>query len=195
MGGAGQRHVKHRGPGPGTRTGIRSRNGPQQRHPSPAREVPERRRSPRQAADRPCARPYQAGAHHRPYGQSAGHGAPHSSRQKRTPTARLAICTTGTQITCFGATSGGRIDDAVADQADTCVPCIGPVATVRDGSRRAASVGRSRRSEHPGAEVSVAETLIGRACEQPGFAVSDVRFSRRTTVTPSSRLSCPEGAG
>ena len=101
----------------------------------------------------------------------------------------------GTQITCFGATSGGRLDDAVADQADTCVPCAGPVATVRDGSRRAASVGRSRRSEHPGAEVSVAETLIGRACEQPGFAVSDVRCSRRTTVTPSSRQPRPDGAG
>src|SRR6266496_6687954 len=93
-------------------------------------------------------------------------------RQKRTPTARLAICTTGTSITCFGATSGGRLDDAVVGQADTCVPCAGPVATVRDGSRRAASAGRSRRSEHPDAKVSVAETLIGRACEQPGFAVS-----------------------
>ena len=31
----------------------------------------------------------------------------------------------GTQITCFGATSGGRLDDAVAGQADTCVPCAG----------------------------------------------------------------------
>jgi hypothetical protein len=31
--------VKHRGSGPGIRTGIRSRNGPQRRHPSPARTV------------------------------------------------------------------------------------------------------------------------------------------------------------
>jgi hypothetical protein len=36
---------------------IRSRNGPQRRHPSPAREARERCRSPRQAADQgPCAR-------------------------------------------------------------------------------------------------------------------------------------------
>jgi len=37
--------------------------------------VRERRRSPRQAADPgPCARPRQAGAHHRPYRQFADHG-------------------------------------------------------------------------------------------------------------------------
>jgi hypothetical protein len=58
---------------------------------------------------------------------------------------------------------------------------VGPVATVRDGRRRAASADRSRHGEHPGAGVSVAETLIGRACQQPRFAVSDVRCSRRMT--------------
>src|SRR6266536_2824273 len=39
--------------------------------------------------------------------------------------------------------------------------------------------GRSRHGEHPGARVSVAETLIGGACQQPRFAESDVRHSRR----------------
>jgi hypothetical protein len=52
---------------------------PATRAPSPAREMRERRRSPRQAADRRlCARRCQAGAHHRPCEQSAGHGAPPS---------------------------------------------------------------------------------------------------------------------
>jgi hypothetical protein len=47
-----------------------------------------------------------------------------------------------------------------------CRPC----ATVRDGSRTAATAGRSRRGEHPGARVSMGETLIGGACQQPQFA-------------------------
>jgi hypothetical protein len=33
----------------------------------------------------------------------------------------------------------------------------------------------------PAPRASGAETLIGRACQQPRFAVSDVRCSRRTT--------------
>jgi hypothetical protein len=79
--------------------------------------------------------------------------------------------------------------------ADTCVPYVGSVATVRDGGRRAASAGRSRHGEHPSARVSVAEMLIGQACQQPRFAVSDIRCSRRMTrVTgwPGSgrRLAC-----
>src|SRR6266567_4659413 len=56
---------------------------------------------------------------------------------------------------------------------------VGPAATVRDGSRVPPSAGRSRHGEHPGARVSVAETLIGGACQQPRFAESDVRHSRR----------------
>jgi hypothetical protein len=85
------------------------------------------------------------------------------------------------------ATSARRFTAAQLDcssmhnEADTCVPHVGPVATVRDGRRRAASAGRSRHSEHPGAGVSVAETLIGRACQQPRFAVSIGRHSRRMT--------------
>jgi hypothetical protein len=75
-----------------------------------------------------------------------------------------------------GRTSCGR-----CRTADTCVPYVGPVATVRDGRRRAASADRSRHGEHPSARVSVAKTLIGRACQQPRFAVSDVRCSRRMT--------------
>jgi hypothetical protein len=65
--------------------------------------------------------------------------------------------------------------------AVTCAPHVGPAATVRDGSRSAASAGRSRHGEHPGARVIVAETLIGEACQQPQFAESDVRHSRRMT--------------
>src|SRR5260370_36299576 len=38
---------------------------------------------------------------------------------------------------------------------------VGPVATVRDGSRLAANGGPSARSDAPGAEVSVAEALLG----------------------------------
>jgi hypothetical protein len=48
--------------------------------------------------------------------------------------------------------------------AATCAPHVGPSATVRDGSRSAATAGRSRRGDHPGARVSMAETLIGEAC-------------------------------
>jgi hypothetical protein len=63
--------------------------------------------------------------------------------------------------------------------AATCAPHVGPAATVRDGSRVPPSTGQSRHGEHPGARVSVAETLIGGACQQPRFAESDVRHSRR----------------
>jgi len=48
-------------------------------------------------------------------------------------------------------------------------PHVGRCATVRDGSRSAATAGRSRRGEHPGARVSMGETLIGGACQQPQF--------------------------
>ena len=44
---------------------------------------------------------------------------------------------------------------------DICAPHVGPAGTVRDGSRSAASSGRSRHGERPGARVSMAETLIG----------------------------------
>jgi hypothetical protein len=59
---------------------------------------------------------------------------------------------------------------ARAISADICVLYAGPVATVRDGRRRAASADRSRHGEHPSAIVSVAETLIGRACQQPSLS-------------------------
>jgi len=49
------------------------------------------------------------------------------------------------------------------------------------GSRSTASAGRSGHEEHPGARVSVAKTLIGGAYQQPRFAESDVRHSRRMT--------------
>ncbi len=48
--------------------------------------------------------------------------------------------------------------------------------------QRCASAGRGLDDEHPGARVSVTETLIGRACQQPRFAESDVRHSRRMTA-------------
>jgi len=82
--------------------------------------------------------------------------------------------------------SRGR--DAAAESptitAATCAPHVGPAATVRDGSRSAASAGRSRHDEHPGAGVSMAETLTGGVCQQPQSAGSDVRHSRRMTCTP-----------
>jgi hypothetical protein len=55
---------------------------------------------------------------------------------------------------------------ASVDRADRLIARRreGPAATVRDGSRSAASAGRSRHGEHRGARVSVAETLIGGAC-------------------------------
>ena len=69
--------------------------------------------------------------------------------------------------------------------AATCAAHVGPSATVRNGGRSAASAGWSRRREHPGARVSMAETLIGGAWQQPQFAESDVRHSqRRTCNTP-----------
>ena len=46
--------------------------------------------------------------------------------------------------------------------AGTRAPHVGPAATVRDGSLGAASAGQRGHGEHPGARVSVAETLIGR---------------------------------
>jgi len=64
-------------------------------------------------------------------------------------------------------------------QAATCAPHVGPAATVRDGSRSAVTAGRSRHGEHPGARVTMAETLMGGACQQPRFAGSDVRRSRQ----------------
>ena len=57
---------------------------------------------------------------------------------------------------------------------------VGPCATVRDGSRSAATAGRSRRGEHPGARVSMAETLIGGHASNRS-SPSDVRHSRRMT--------------
>ncbi len=77
-------------------------------------------------------------------------------------------------------------------KAATCAPHVGPPATVRDGSRSAATAGRSRHGEHPGARVSIAETLMGGACQQPQFAESDVRHARRMTRSmslPSPRRS------
>jgi hypothetical protein len=51
--------------------------------------------------------------------------------------------------------------------------------------------------EHPGARVSMPETIFGEACQQPQFAKSDVRRSRRMTVTPAcdprSTASCGRG--
>src|ERR1700730_10547327 len=55
-----------------------------------------------------------------------------------------------------------------------CRPC----ATVRDGSRSVATAGRSRRGEHPGARVNMAETLIGGHASNRS-SPSDVRHSRR----------------
>jgi hypothetical protein len=76
--------------------------------------------------------------------------------------------------------------------AATCAAHVGPSATVRDGGRSAASAGRSRHREHPGARVSMAETLIGGAWQQPQFAESDVRHSRRRTCNtpPAAPRGC-----
>jgi hypothetical protein len=43
-----------------------------------------------------------------------------------------------------------------------------PAATVRDGSWSVASAGRSRHGEHPGARVSVAETLMAGHADNRG---------------------------
>jgi hypothetical protein len=71
--------------------------------------------------------------------------------------------------------------DLPPDQAVTCVPRVSSAATVRDGSQSGAGAGQSCHGEHPGARVSMAETLIGGTCRQPQFAESDVRHSRRMT--------------
>jgi hypothetical protein len=55
------------------------------------------------------------------------------------------------------------------------------IATVRDSSRSAASAGRSRHGEHSGVRVSLAETLVDEAYQQPRFAESDVWHSLRMT--------------
>jgi hypothetical protein len=46
-----------------------------------------------------------------------------------------------------------------------CPPHADTAATVRNGIRGAADAGRSRDDAHPGASVSVAETLIGRGLQ------------------------------
>ena len=66
--------------------------------------------------------------------------------------------------------------------AATCAAHVGCAATVRDDSRNAASAGRSRRGEHPGAGVRVAETFIDEVCQRPRFAESGVRHLRRMTT-------------
>ena len=84
-----------------------------------------------------------------------------------------------TQITRYGAAQYEfHLGRKRYRTAVTCAPHVGPVTTVRDGSRSTASAGRSCHDEHPGAGVSVAETLIGRAHQQPRFAESDVQHSR-----------------
>lgn len=76
--------------------------------------------------------------------------------------------------------------------AALCAPCFGLSATVRDGSRSAATTRRSRRGEHPGARVRMAETLICGACQQHVLR-RDVQHSRRRTCnTPSA---APPAAG
>ena len=48
---------------------------------------------------------------------------------------------------------------------------------------------RRYHGEHPGARVSVAETLIGGAGQQPRFAESDIRHSQgMTPISPGYRL-------
>jgi hypothetical protein len=47
--------------------------------------------------------------------------------------------------------------------------------------RSAANAGRSRRGEHPGVRVSLAETLVDEAYQRPRFAESDVWHSLRMT--------------
>ena len=89
-----------------------------------------------------------------------------------------------TQITRYGAAQYEfHLGRKRYRTAVTCAPHVGPVTTVRDGSRSTASAGRGRHSNPPGARVSTTETLIGRAYQQPRFAESDVRHSRRMTRT------------
>jgi hypothetical protein len=69
----------------------------------------------------------------------------------------------------------------------------GPAATVRDGIREVVGSDCGRHREHPGASTSAAWMPMGRSCQQPAFAVSDVRRSRRMARNSGRRRDHPPG--
>ncbi len=148
-------------------------------------EVSERRRSPRPPPNmpQPAVQTLTAGE------ISAYSPAPSRKSMTARParSRRHPVRTTvNTYLTCRIPVLRGIYDQAAprADRTERkplCAPPVSRAATVRDGIRKVVGSDCGRHRKRPGASMSVGWRPIGRACQQPAFAVSDVGCSQRTT--------------